>query len=68
MLLTSGNAFDPAATMALELDLRDVALELNGALSLAFGWCIGGALGGVCDREWGSIDADEHEKAVSIRP
>ena len=31
-LLTSGEALDPAATMQLEVDLRDIVLELNGAL------------------------------------
>ena len=62
-LLTFGEAFDPAATMQLEVDLRDIVLELNGALSIAFGWCIGGAIGGACDREWVELDADEHAKA-----
>lgn len=42
-LLCSGKALEsPFATMDLRVDLSEVALDFNSALSLAFAWIIGG--------------------------
>lgn len=51
MLLITGEGLDTAHALQLDVDLRDIVLELNSALSIAFGWCIGGSLGGACDQE-----------------
>ncbi|KAL1525017.1 hypothetical protein AB1Y20_019892 [Prymnesium parvum] len=63
MLITNGEAANPVAAMELDVDLREIALEMNSAVSIAFGWCIGGSIGGACDQEWVALELAEHEKA-----
>lgn len=53
----------PWQGMDLQMDLRDINLEFNSAIALAFAWAVGGVLGGACDESWISLDAEEHQRA-----